>query len=118
PRMDAFTSSATAADAEAARAAIVELESVMESHMSHEEQEIEPVFLANAGGAEMKDMGKKFGRERSPMAAGRFFAWVTDGASSDELASIKGQVPGPVLMIIGGLFGRGYRRHVGTVWKA
>lgn len=117
-RMKALTASATAGDAEAAQAAILELQSVMEAHMAHEEQELEPVYLANQGAPALKEMGRKFGRERSPMAAGRFFAWVSDGASADELASIKAEVPAPVLLIIGGLFGRGYRREVAPVWQA
>ncbi len=50
-------------------------------------------------------MGRQFGKV-SPAKGGRFFAWVTDGATPDELAAIKGNVPGPVLMIISGVFGR------------
>lgn len=116
-RMATYTSSASSTDADAARAAITELQSVMESHMRHEEAELEPVYLANESGPEMKAMGRKFGKV-SPARGGRFFAWVTDGASPDELASVKGQVPGPVLMIIGGIFGRGYRREVAPVWRS
>jgi len=116
-RMATYTSSASAADAEAARAAIVGLQSVIEAHMEHEEAELEPVYLANESGPEMKAMGRKFGKV-SPARGGRFFAWVTDGASPDELASIRSQVPGPVLMIIGGIFGRGYCREVASVWRS
>ncbi len=27
------------------------------------------------------------------------------------------EVPGPVITIIGGIFGRGYRKNVAPVWK-
>jgi hypothetical protein len=114
--MNAFTSSASVADAEAARAAIATLESVTNDHLEHEERELEPVFLAKHDDPAIKAMGRKFGKV-SPMRGGQFFAWVTDGASADELAAIKGNVPPPVLAIIGGIFGRGYRRNVASVWR-
>jgi len=114
--MNTFTTTASPADAETARGAIEKLQAVTLEHLEHEEREIEPVFLANEDHPEMKAMGRKFGQV-SPARGGRFFAWVTDGASADELAAIKGQVPGPVLMIIGGIFGRGYRRNIAPVWR-
>ena len=50
------------------------------SHLDHEEAEIEPVYLAHQGGPEMKAMGKAFAKV-SPARGGRFFAWVSDGAT-------------------------------------
>ena len=114
--MNTFTTSASVADAEAALAAITALESLTNDHLAHEERELEPVFLAKEDDPVIKAMGRQFGKV-SPMRGGRFFAWVTDGATPDELAAIKGNVPGPVLMIIGGIFGRGYRRDIAPVWK-
>jgi hypothetical protein len=64
----------------------------------------------------MKAMGKQFAKV-SPAKGGRFFAWVLDGASPDERAAITDSVPKPVLTIIGGIFGRGYRRDVASVWR-
>ena len=61
-------------------------------------------------------MGRKFSKV-SPARGGRFFAWVMDGATPDEKAAITDNVPGPVLMIISGIFGMGYRRTVASVWK-
>jgi hypothetical protein len=52
-----------------------------------------------------------------PARAGTFFAWVSDGATPDELAIIKRDIPGPVRTIIGGVFGRKYRREVASVWR-
>jgi hypothetical protein len=65
----------------------------------------------------MKAMGRKFGHV-SPSVGGRFFAWVMDGASPEEKAAITESVPKPVLAIIGGLIGRGYRRDVASVWRS
>lgn len=62
-------------------------------------------------------MGRAFGKV-CPAEGGRFFAWVTDGASPDETAALKRDVPGPVLAIVGGVFGRGYRKNIASVWKS
>ena len=57
-------------------------------------------------------MGKQFSKRVGIGVAGTFFAWVQDGASAEEMAALKRSVPGPVLAIIGGLFGRRYRKEV------
>jgi hypothetical protein len=114
--MNTFRTTGTAADATAARSAVEHLQTVTVEHLDHEEAEIEDVYLSNIDHPEMKAMGRQFGKV-SPAKGGRFFAWVTDGASADELASIRGQVPAPVLAIIGGIFGRGYRRTVAPTWR-
>jgi len=106
----------SSASAAAARGAISELRTVIETHFEHEERELDPVYLSKKDDPVIKAMGRKFGKV-SPMVGGRFFAWVTNGASADELAAIKGNVPPPVLAIIGGIFGRGYRRNVASVWR-
>jgi len=113
----ALRSTAGAEDAKAARAAVQELQTVTVQHFDHEEAEIEPVYLAKKDTAEIKAMGRKFGQV-GPVRGGRFFAWVTDGANPDELAAITGTVPAPVLMIVSGIFGRGYRRNIAPVWRS
>lgn len=115
--MARFRTSGTTADAQAARAAFENLQSVAVRHLDHEEAEIEPVFQAHAAAPEMKAMGRKFGQV-SPAVGGRFFAWVMDGANPEEKAAITENVPKPVLTIIGGIFGRGYRRDAAAAWRA
>lgn len=114
--MTALETSASAEDAAAAHTALRRLHDVTVEHLDHEESELEPVYQAHKDAPEIKEMGSKFGRAQSVPAAGRFFAWVTDGASDAELAGIRGSVPGPVLVLINGLFGRGYRRDIAPVW--
>ena len=41
---------------------------------------------------------------------------VQDGATPEEMSRAAGQRPGPVLAIIGGLFGRRYRKEIAPVW--
>ncbi|MDQ3156217.1 MAG: hemerythrin domain-containing protein [Actinomycetota bacterium] len=114
--MSALAQSAQAADVTTAASAFQHLQAVTVAHLDHEEAELEPFYLEKRETPEMKAMGRKFGKV-SPARGGRFFAWITDGASPDEIAVVKGNVPAPVLAIIGGTFGRDYRKNVAPVWK-
>jgi hypothetical protein len=62
-------------------------------------------------------MGRAFGREYKPAEAGTYFAWLQDGASSDELAGLRQNVPGPVVAIIGRVFGGKYRSTIAPAWR-
>ncbi|HEX7717279.1 MAG TPA: hemerythrin domain-containing protein [Marmoricola sp.] len=115
--MAAFRASGSAADAQAARAAVEHLQAVTVEHLDHEEGQIESVYLSHAEGPEMKAMGKQFAKV-SPAKGGRFFAWVTDGATPEEMDTITGNVPKPVLAIISGIWGRSYRRDVAPAWRS
>lgn len=113
--MAALTRTSGSDEAKAALAAFETLQSVTVQHLQHEESELEPVYLANRETPEIKEMGRKFGKV-SPARGGRFFAWLLDGASPDERATVKGEVPGPVLTILG-FFGRGYNKNIAPIWK-
>ncbi|WP_328996236.1 hemerythrin domain-containing protein [Kribbella sp. NBC_01245] len=115
--MSALRASASAEDAVAAHSAMLELRRVTVVHLDHEEDEIESVYLANEGTDEMKAMGRKFSKV-SPARGGRFFAWVLDGATPAETAAVTGTIPGPVLLIINGIFGASYRRTVAPTWRS
>jgi hypothetical protein len=115
--MTAFQGTASAPEAKTAQAAIQELQVVAVEHLDHEEAEIEQVYLSERDNPEIKAMGRKFG-QASPAVSGRFLAWVTDGATPDELAAIKRNVPPPVLTVFSRVFGRSYRRDVAPAWRA
>jgi hemerythrin-like domain-containing protein len=112
----ALRRSASATDAGAAREAMTTLKAVAVEHLDHEEGELEPIYIAKRDDPAIKAMNRQFGKV-SPRVAGTFLAWVTDGATREELAGIKKEVPGPVLAIIGGIFGRKYRREVAPIWQ-
>jgi hemerythrin-like domain-containing protein len=111
----ALRSSGSATDAATAREAVATVQTVAVEHFDHEEAEIEPIYLTKRDDPAIKAMGRQFGRV-SPPVAGTFFAWVTDGATPEEITAIKENVPGPVLAIISGVFGRKYRREIAPVW--
>jgi hypothetical protein len=115
--IQALTRTAGDEEAEAALRTLQKLQVVAVEHLDHEEAEIEDVYLANRDAPEIKAMGRAFGKV-SPARGGRFFAWVLDGASPDEREAVTREVPGPVISIIGGIFGRGYRKNVATVWQS
>jgi hemerythrin-like domain-containing protein len=103
---------------EVARAleAVRHLRTVTEAHLAHEEREIEPVYLEHRDSGPVREMARRFSRAQNPARAGRFFAWVTDGATPEEVAAVREDVPGPVLTVLTGLFGRGYRREIAPTW--
>jgi hemerythrin-like domain-containing protein len=105
---------------EAARAlqAVQQLREVTVEHLEHEEREIEPIYLANVDSPAIKEMGRKFGRAQSPPRAGRFFAWVIDGATPEERAAAAADIPRPVLAVLLGVFGRRYRKEIAPTWTA
>jgi hemerythrin-like domain-containing protein len=120
PARDAMSTlrrTAARADADVAAAAMQRLQTTTLTHLDHEEQETEPVLAQHEGDPVLKDMGKAFSRRMGVVRAGAFFAWLQDGATASEKSALTTQVPRPVLAVIGGLFGRGYRKDVATVWS-
>jgi hemerythrin-like domain-containing protein len=113
----ALKRTASSDEVSTARAAFERLQAVTVAHLEHEDAEIEPIYLEKKDTPEIKAMGRAFGKV-SPAQGGQFFAWVCDGASPDEIAAITRDVPGPVFKIIGGVFGRGYRKNIAPVWKS
>jgi len=99
-----------------ARAAFEQLRTVTVVHLDHEEAEIEQVYLDNLDHPAIEEMAKTFAKV-SPARGGRFFAWLLDGATPEQRAALVSTVPGPVLKIITGIFGRGYRKNVAPVWS-
>jgi Hemerythrin HHE cation binding domain len=115
--MEQLRGSATRADAAAAAAAVATLETTTTTHFDHEEQGTESAYLDNVDHPAIKEMGKKFSRRQSIAKAGTFMAWMDDGASAEEKAAMRASIPGPVVTIIGGIFGRGYRKEIAPVWS-
>jgi hemerythrin-like domain-containing protein len=104
--------------AKTAGEAVATLRATATEHLDHEEAELEPFFLERAHTPEMKAMGREFGREYSMPEAGTYFAWLQDGASSDELAALRQSVPGPVVAMVSRAFGGKYRRTVAPTWQS
>jgi hemerythrin-like domain-containing protein len=115
--MSAFAASGSAADAETARASVVRTQEVVERHLRHEEDELEPYLHRYEQTPEWKAVERKLSRQ-PPGIAGRFFAWVTDGMSDEHRAFLKTKVPAPVVTVLAKTFGRSYYRDVAPVWRS
>ena len=107
----------SAENVKAASEAMTTLRTTTTDHLDHEEAVLEPFYLEHAHTPEMKAMGRAFGREYTLPEAGTYFAWLKDGASSDQLAGLRQNVPGPVVAIIGRVFGGKYRRTIAPAWQ-
>ena len=115
--MAALTSLPGQGEAEKASKAMQNLREVTLTHLDHEEQILEPVYLEKEDTPEVKEMGRKFAKV-GPAKGGVFFTWVLDGASAQEKSAITENIPGPVLKIITAVFGRSYRKNVAPILKA
>jgi DUF438 domain-containing protein len=116
---DAMTTvarSGSAADAAAARASVVRTQEVVERHLQHEEDELEPQLAPHLESPEWKAVEKKLSRQ-PPGVAGRFFAWLTDGMSDEHRAFLKKTVPSPVVTVLAKTFGRRYYKDVAPTWR-
>ena len=92
------------------------LQTTTVTHLDHEEAETEPALAQHDDDPAVKEMGKKFGRRIGwPRRASSSPGCRTAPRPGAE-AALRDSVPGPVLAIIGGVFGRRYRKEVAPVW--
>lgn len=102
--------------AQAARAAVSDLATVLTNHLEHEEHDLEPWAAAQMGTPELQACAKAV-RKAHQGSAGTFFAWLSDGAGPDEKAMLKKQIPPPVLWMLTTVGGRDYRKRVASAWS-
>jgi len=115
--METVARSGSAADATTAQASVVRTREVVERHLQHEEDELEPQLMPHVESAEWKAVEKKLSRQ-PPGIAGRFFAWLTDGMSDENRAFLKKTVPTPVVTLLARTFGRRYYKDVAPTWRS
>ena len=114
--MTVYAASGSAADAASARASVVGTTEVVERHLRHEEDELEPALIPHLGTPGWKAVERKL-RRQPPAVAGRFFAWLTDGMAPAERSYLRATVPPPVVALLSRAFGRRYHREVAPVWR-
>jgi hemerythrin-like domain-containing protein len=108
--------SGSAADAAAAQASVVRTREVVERHLQHEEDELEPQLTPHLETPEWKAVERKL-RSQPPGVAGRYFAWLTDGMTDEHRAFLRKTVPSPVVTVLAKTFGRRYYREVAPTWR-
>jgi hypothetical protein len=114
--MSSFAASGSAADAAAARSSMARTQAVVDQHLTHEEDDLEPQLLPHAESPAWKSVEKELSRQ--PLGvAGPFFAWLTDGMTAEHQAFLRRTVPTPVVFVLARVFGRRYTREVAPVWR-
>jgi hemerythrin-like domain-containing protein len=114
--MTALARSGSAADATAARESVFRTRAVVDRHLDHEENELEPQMTPHLETPEWKAVEKKL-RKQPPGVIGRYFAWLTDGMSEPQRAYLRATIPAPVVFVLSRLFGRRYYREIAPVWR-
>jgi hemerythrin-like domain-containing protein len=114
--MRTYAAGGSAADAAAAQASVVRTREIVEQHLTHEENELEPQMQPHLESPGWKTVEKKL-RAVSPGVAGCFFAWLTDGMSEPGRAYLRSTVPTPVVVGLSRLLGRRYNKEIAPVWR-
>jgi hemerythrin-like domain-containing protein len=114
--MTGFGRAADTATAQEALASVRRTRTVVDRHLDHEEQELEPALEPHLGTPEWKAVEKQL--RKQPMGeAGVFLAWLQDGMAPEARSYLRSTIPPPVLAIVPALFGRSYQRQVAPVWR-
>ncbi len=114
--LDALCAVPSAERAAQARGVVAETRGVVVHHLDHEERELEPLLMPHVDSPEWAAVEKQL-RKAPPATAGRFFAWLMDGADPETTEFVYATVPKPVVKVLGGAFGRKYHREVAPVWR-
>jgi hemerythrin-like domain-containing protein len=114
--MHAYAVTGSADDAAAARASVLRTQETVEQHLTHEEQELEPLLRPHLDSPGWKAVEKKL-RAVSPRVAGSFFAWLTDGMSDQDRAYLRSTVPPPVVAVLSKALGRSYTKQIAPIWR-
>jgi hemerythrin-like domain-containing protein len=114
--LSALARTGTAADAAAARESLARTRQVVDTHLAHEENDLEPVVVKYAETPEWKAVEKQF-RRRPPADIGKFLAWLSDGMGDDERSCFRSTIPVPVVAVFTTVFGRGYTKQIAPVWR-
>ena len=115
--MRRFATTGSTSDRVNALESLVRTQRVVEEHLTHEEEELEPALGPHHGSPEWKEAEKKLSRQ--PLSvAGPFMAWLEDGMSPEGRSFLRSTVPAPVTFILRRVFGRRYNREIAPVWRA
>ena len=104
------------ADAVGASASVGRTQEIVEQHLHHEEDELEPQLAPHHDSPAWKAVEKEL-RRRPIGDTGRFFAWLTDGMDEPERQFLRSAIPPAVVHVLSRGFGRRYRREVAPLWR-
>ncbi|MCA0145107.1 hemerythrin domain-containing protein [Blastococcus sp. LR1] len=114
--LDSLAATGSTADALGAKASVGRTQEIVEQHLRHEEDELEPQLAPHHDSAQWKAVEKKL-RSRPLGETGRFFAWLTDGMGDPERQFLRSTIPPPVVTVLTRTFGRRYTREIAPCWE-
>lgn len=113
--MDAFAADPDESHTRAARDAMARLRTVLLDHLAHEERDLEPISTAHHDAPSMR-RAQKLVRKAHKGNTGTFVTWLQDGIDPEARTALRGEIPAPVLFVIGRTSGGRYRREIASVW--
>jgi hypothetical protein len=114
--MHALDATASADAARVARESLRETRTVINTHLAHEENELEPLMAPHLKAPQWHAVEKKL-RSDPLRVIGPFFAWLTDGMSDEGRTCLRSTIPPPVVFVLSRGFGRRYHREIAPVWQ-
>ena len=113
--MTNFQAEPSAGNASAARDALGTLRGTLQTHLDHEERDLEPFAAKQKDTPQMK-AAQNAVRKAHTGEAGSFLAWLSDGAAPADKAALRREIPAPVLFVLTRVAGRDYNRRIAPVW--
>ncbi len=113
--MRSLRANPTPGHVDTARRALSAARSAIETHLAHEERDLEPFSAAHASTPQLK-AAQAAVRKSARGVAGTFFAWLLDGAAPTDIAALRRMIPPPALFVSSRFGGRRYRRTIATAW--
>lgn len=113
--IDALRIDPSADNAAAACRAIGRLDAVMQTHLDHEERDLEPFAARHIGTPQFKQAETRV-RKTLKGSVGTFMAWLMDGADCGTTAALRKHIPPPVLFVLTRVAGRRYNRQIAATW--
>lgn len=99
-----------------AREEVSTLVEVVEQHLRHEEDLVEPLLSTMRDSEDWQAVERTL-RIDSWVEAGRFFAWLTDDMPTEQRAFLATLFPRPVTTLLARVPGRRYTREITPVWS-
>ncbi len=112
-----YSSAPSPDTAAVARMAVADLRTALDSHLAHEERDLEPFVVDRLDTPQFKAALKAV-RAAHKGNAGTFFSWLDDGADPDARAGLRHEVPPPVIAVVTTFAGRHYKRRIAPVWQS
>ena len=112
-----YAADGSEANREALRAAVGEMAGVTLPHLEHEERDAVPIVAATLDDADWKYLEKNYYRKGASMKdMSTSLMWMADDADTAGAATLRRQVPGPLMWVMGVTAGRGYDRDAAVRW--